>query len=666
MDATAPKDDQNTRAPSAPSGGGIKAASAPSGGAIKAAASVRQHARLSFLACVLVAVFLLISSHGLSFASALARAAVSTGAAGMALGALLLSLTGDAATSAILRARHGGVRAPGRRWLRRFHFESPGDAARRGQGSLVPLIAALAALAAWSLRPGPGAPAFQDTLIVAALLLVLAFPFLVAERAMAATRTADLPEAEALRALRLLPVLGLASAAAIVLAIGAGWAWTGWIATLLCWLIVAIAVELAARALARWFLPPPAAPRAAITSLIAAMITGMITGMIAGSVTGGMAAPLRSQLGIDMSRSWALGFLRRAAMPAFLLSALLCWGLTGLVAIEADRRGVYERFGAGVAVWGPGLHLGLPWPLGRVRLLQYGPINELALAGRVDRAEIIPAEAPLPASADRLWDAAHPGEITYLIASETAGKQSFQAVSADIRVLWRIGLSDADARAAAYGTEDPEQVVRSAARRRLALFFAGRTLDNLLGERREAMAETLRKELSDDIAPIAPGIEIVTVVIEAVHPPAGAARAYHAVAAAAIDAQTSVALESGWAAGTFQAAATETHRLITQAEAAAADTTSAATAEATRFAADRKARAAGGQAFLFERYLDSLTRALPGNSVTLVDHRLDPSTVSVIDLRPLAGTTDTSADTRGDDARGADTRGADTRMEHAP
>lgn len=623
----------------------MRAATQLSVGVRQAAAAVRRQAQLGFAACILIAGFLIISPYGPPRAAALAHAALSTGAVGVALGTMLLSLAGEAATWAMLRARHGRFVPPvGRsKWLRWLRLESSGDAARRGQGSLVALLAAIAGLTAWTLRPGTGAPAFQDTLIVAAAMVMLAFPALVAERSMAAIRTADLPEAEALRALRLLPVIGLASAAAIVLAAGAGWFWTSFIATMLCWLIVAIAVELAVRALARWFLPPPAIPRAAVTSLVAAMI--------AGSVAGGIAAPLRSQLGIDMSRSWALGFLRRAAMPALLLSALLCWGLTGLVAIEADQRGVYERFGAGIAVWGPGLHLGLPWPLGRVRLLQYGPINELALAGRVNNTEITPAEAAPPASADRLWDAAHPGEITYLIASESSGKQGFQAVNADIRVLWRIGLSDASALAAAYGTANPELVVRSAARRRLAQFFAASSLDALLGERREAMAETLRTALLHDISPLAPGIEIVSVVIEAIHPPAGAAKAYHAVAAAAIDAQTSVAGERGRAASTLQASATESYRLTAQAKATAADITATAAAEATIFDADRKARAAGGAAFLFERYLDSLTHALPNNSVTLIDHRLDPSMVSVIDLRPLAGSVDTGAD--------------DDRIEHA-
>jgi regulator of protease activity HflC (stomatin/prohibitin superfamily) len=35
--------------------------------------------------------------------------------------------------------------------------------------------------------------------------------------------------------------------------------------------------------------------------------------------------------------------------------------------VPLDQRAVYERFGAPVRVLHPGLHLILPWPLGRLR-----------------------------------------------------------------------------------------------------------------------------------------------------------------------------------------------------------------------------------------------------------------------------------------------------------
>lgn len=591
-------------------------------------------------AAALLAVVLLLPPSVLPTSAAPVVAAFrAAGIGGLALGALLLALTGEAAALAMARARRVPPMPRGWRWWRRLALDGAGDAARRGQGVIVPALAGLTLLVAWAFRPSGEAVTMKAALLLAAAMLTLAFPCLVAERAMASDRR--LPEAPDLRALRLVPVLALMLAAACGLALASGWRWAAGAALVGQVAIGAIAAELALRALGRWFLPEPAVPRAACRSLLAALLAGSIAG-------GGIAAPLREQLGIDVGRSWALRFLRRAVPVAVALSAALAWGLTGVVMIAPDARGIYERFGAPAAVWHPGLHLGLPWPLGRVRLLPYGPVSELALAGRVDSAEALPAEAPPPAAFDRLWEGTHPGETVYLIA----GAQSVQVVSADIRILWRVGLSDEAAIAAAYATDDPEGVMRAAARRLLSRDFAGRSLPELMGGQRESMAEALRSSLSTSVARLAPGIDIVAVVIEAVHPPSGAARAYHAVAAAAINAQAAVADERAWAAGTLGTARQQAERRTLEATSKAAETLGAARVEATKFNADRLARDAGGSAFLLERYFDSLARAFTRHAVTLVDHRLDAAQVPAIDLRPFAGATETGAEDRATEEKG--------------
>jgi regulator of protease activity HflC (stomatin/prohibitin superfamily) len=616
----------------------------PGGASAKAVRVVRRLTLITGLGFAAIGVFVLAGVAPLApvRAHALARTLSLTGGAGLALGALGLALTGELACLAILRARLRGRPNPrriGGWWsdllASRPRLADAGDAARRGQGILVPLLAMAAAGLAWQLRAQPVAPAPLDALIVAAALVALAFPMLVAERIAAALSAVTLPEAAALRALLLLPVVFLPIAAADVAGIGVGLDWVGSIAIIGCGVLALIGLELALRALARWFLPAPApdAARAAVTSLLASMLAGSFG-------REGIGGPLRAQLGLDFARSWALLYLRAAALPALLLSALLCWGLSGLVAIGIDERGVYERFGAPVEVLRAGLHLILPWPLGRVRRLPYGTVQELALGGEATMAaDGTTAEAQPPPSADRLWDQTHPGEVTYLIASESQGRQGFQIVNADVRVLWRIGLDDADARRATYGASDPERLIRESASRALARFFAARTLDAVLGERRETMATSLRTALTEDLAPLASGVEILDVVIEAVHPPAGAAGAYHSVQAAAIEARSSVAREQGRARGTENQARQEVHRIETGAAAGAAETVQTAQAEAVRFDADRAAYAQGGRAFLLERYLGNLASALVTAPLTIIDNRLDAATAPIIDLRPYATAT---------------------------
>jgi regulator of protease activity HflC (stomatin/prohibitin superfamily) len=91
------------------------------------------------------------------------------------------------------------------------------------------------------------------------------------------------------------------------------------------------------------------------------------------------------------------------------------WLARGVASVGLESRGVYERFGAPVAVLHPGLHLVMPWPFGRVRLLDFGAVREVEVAA--------------------------PG----------------------LRVLYRVGLSDSEALDAAYGSADPGGLVRAAA-----------------------------------------------------------------------------------------------------------------------------------------------------------------------------------------------------------
>ncbi|WP_254815443.1 SPFH domain-containing protein, partial [Pseudomonas aeruginosa] len=162
---------------------------------------------------------------------------------------------------------------------------------------------------------------------------------------------------------------------------------------------------------------------------------------------------LHQRFGIDLRQVWAFGFMRRAFLPVLAVVSLSGWLLSGVREIGMDARGVYERFGKPVAVLGPGLHLGLPWPLGRVLAVENGVVHELATsvaAGDGGAEPLAPAEGPAPDSANRLWDASHVSEKSQVIASLADRRQSFQIVNMDVRIVYRIALDDAAALAATY------------------------------------------------------------------------------------------------------------------------------------------------------------------------------------------------------------------------
>jgi regulator of protease activity HflC (stomatin/prohibitin superfamily) len=252
------------------------------------------------------------------------------------------------------------------------------------------------------------------------------------------------------------------------------------------------------------------------------------------------------------------------------------------------------------------------------------------------------AEDTPPPAADRLWEQVHPAELTFLIASGTSlaaagpdeGRQNFQIVSADIRAVWRIGLTDADALHAHYAVVDPAAILRGTAARVVAAWFAGETLDAVLGEAREDQATGLRAAIQRDLDEAGAGIELIGLVIEAIHPPAGAADAYHAVQAAEIIAHTQIAAERGNAQASLAKASRFATDIVGNAKARAGETVAEARAWATRFSADIVSGHVGGPSFLLNRYLSNVGAALSTAPLTIVDHRIPAADTPMLDLRP--------------------------------
>jgi regulator of protease activity HflC (stomatin/prohibitin superfamily) len=551
--------------------------------------------------------------------------------AALPLSAILLLLAGLLATTLIAAKRTRASVSPA---------EEPrlSRAARIPQAIIVPSLAGAAAVIAYAMRPTLAAPVTPPNtgFLLGGIAIGLSFLLLIAERHLHAANTTALPEAPALRALAFTATAATFTAGVLEIAANIGAPFTPQIGIAVVLVIAAIGAELTLRALGRLFLPPPAphAARAACASTLARALTA------GARAQGGIAAPLREHLGIDFSRSWALVYLRAATLPMLGFLLLLAWGLSGVSLIPLDGRAIYERFGAPVAVLHPGLHAGLPWPLGATRAVEYGPVHAIYLSETApDSTTLTGAEDPAPASADRLWEQAHPAEVQLLIASAANNRQSFQSVSADIRILYRVGLTDNDAVRAAYAIATPEAFVRAAAGHVTTGYFAARTLDSVLGANREAMALSLRAQLQSALDAAQSGLTAVAVVIEAIHPPAGAADAYHNVRAAEIAARASVAVERGAAATVIAQSQQYVFDLTSNAQARAAETTGGARTALLRFTADQLAAKAGGQSFLLERYFAALTSALARTPKTIIDHRLNWPEAPVLDLRPFAAAT---------------------------
>ena len=360
-----------------------------------------------------------------------------------------------------------------------------------------------------------------------------------------------------------------------------------------------------------------------------------------------MSASVTRQFGIDLSRSWALAFIRRASVPSLVGLVAAAWLMTGVTALDVSQRAVYEAFGKPQSVFHSGLHVHLPWPFGRLKLVEYGVVREIPIvfpaeagtSGEAAEAATSSAtssiEGPPPESADRLWDASHPSEASYLVASNRNGQETFEVVNIDIQILYRIGLSDASALNAAYSVESPESLIRVAAGRMLARYFARYTIPDVLGQNRERFIREFQHELQGRLNALSSGLDILGVVIEAIHPPADAASAYQDVQAAGIRSETQVATARGDASAAVIRSHAQAITMHDGATAAGTETVDQAKVDTALFAGDVEAYHKDGASFLFERRLFAIGKAMRLETpVTILDSRIAPAQMPTLDLRP--------------------------------
>ncbi len=572
---------------------------------------------------------------------------LSQGAIGAVCAALALSLTGLLACWLLARGR--ALTLPIAKAQLEPRRMPVSVVAGWPQAVLVLVGAALAVFILWRLPPmpphaQPGTPAWP---VFAGLMLVPAFLLIICERFITALPVTRLPEAGRLATLLRLPPAAIFAHILLIAGIGFGLPLGGWTASIVSIFLYAVAAELALRTLSVWYLPlpTPQAARACIGSIVAAALQ---PGALRPSR---MARQMRTQFGIDITRSWAVAYARSAAAPVLLALIIFTWGLSGVVRIGIAERGSYERFGAPVAILGSGMHLILPWPFGHVRRVEYGVVHTVAVGatpgGMAVAADTSTADGLPPLSANRLWDQQLSNDTSYIIASEAGGRQSFQVVSVDMNVIYRIGLDDESARRAIYGTVDSESLVRSLAGRELAHLFATRTLTEVLGERHEELATQLKSELQEELDARDSGVEVLSLVVDSLHPPSGAVTAYRGVQTAEIVASMRYSQELGRAQGVLNVAESTAHDMHDQAQAASAELVGAASQERWRSDADTLAYRQGGRAFLVERYFSNLRMALARAALEIVDHRLGDPDAPIFDLRPVASppgqTTDQAA-----------------------
>jgi len=499
----------------------------------------------------------------------------------------------------------------------------------------LPALAALLLIALLWQLPLPVNETGNTGYFAGSFFILCAFAVLVLERHWTLKNPQEWPEAAKLAPLmRMLIGVFLLTALALMFARGTA-VWPAHLLVLTGLLPALVALELFLRALIAVFSPPreDKEPEFIAGSLLAAQLCWPPRPLQF------VQNELHQHFGIDLRQIWAFRFMRRALLPLGAILLLTGWLLTGISEVPLTQRGIYESFGKPVAVRQPGLHAGLPWPFGRTLMVDNGEVHELTTGSEepltaTPAAVADTAEGPAPESANRLWDSGHSSDKSQIIASAANHRQSFQIMNMDVRFVYRIAMNDDAAMASLYHTENMPVLIRSIANQVLVHDFSSRTLDSLLGSDQTRLAGDIGQKVQAQLDHLNSGVELLATVIESIHPPAGAADAYHGVQAAQILAQSAIAGEKGQAAQQLNAAQQFAGLAQDAATAQSHENLDQAQVMALSFNAENQAYQTGGQAFLTERYFSRLTLAMQQHpKVLIVDHRMGGGTPPVLDLR---------------------------------
>lgn len=584
----------------------------------------------------------------------------STGLAPMALALATWGIVATAATVnawriAVARERlhRAGQEGAGSvavdRWITQLSRRLHGERLLLALGATLG-IAGIIVFAAW--RPGTVDGAHGGELIVVAACMLVSFLILVAERIASERDGAIAPEAPGLANL-----LAIGLAVSLLAAAAAGSCSAGWdlpltsvpLVRLFDWLIATLVivtlVDVVVRCGLAWWIPGQRlATRWGADSAVGMLISA------ATSRQRSLLAQLESSVGIDFREHWLGRALTRRWHWIAAIVLLLVWGSTAITTVPHGRRGIAYLAGAPQGVVHAGLHVHAPWPWGRVALHDHGAVHRVALGERTTAAEnadvevrqMAAVEAPSQASDDRLWNMIHPQEVFFLTAARDfsdlhdgreesvsgsgnrggAAGRRLELMNLDVVVHYRIGLTDEDLLRYATGIAEHRPLVRRLARELVQIRCSAATPEQLISLDRRRFVAAITDDLQRRLDAWESGISIITIAVEAIHPPLKAAPAFFAAQKAEQEARTEIDIATARAEYLRARAQADVSRTWERARASAAEQSSRADAETIRFAAQVESAEANRASFRFETWLQTLEGAWRGRDVTIVDHRI--------------------------------------------
>ncbi len=316
---------------------------------------------------------------------------------------------------------------------------------------------------------------------------------------------------------------------------------------------------------------------------------------------------LERNTGISMRGLWSFKYVKQIAPTALFLSALFLWLSTSIIQVEPSEQAAVYRIGdLQENLLKPGIHLVFPYPIDRVIVYDTEAVNRTTIGYKSEEA------------ADNLWTAGHGDggeEYKLLLGSGD------EVVSINLRLEYKIS----DLKQYLKCASMPESILEALAYEQVTDETIGTDLATLLSIDRDAFAEKFREKLSEKLKERQIGLDVVSVVLESIHPPIEIASVYQEIISSEIMAERNILSAQGAAAVKIAAAEDQNNQAVSDAKVAQTEKVAKAKAVVTEFLASKEADQKYGENYRYQKYLNAVREAYGKANLVIVGEGVDKS-----------------------------------------
>lgn len=314
---------------------------------------------------------------------------------------------------------------------------------------------------------------------------------------------------------------------------------------------------------------------------------------------------LETNTGVSMRSLWSVKYVRQIAPLVVFISAIFLWLSTCIVQVESYQQAAVYRLGVlQEDILGPGLHLTLPYPFDKVEIYNTGMVNKVTIGYKSEE------------STDNIWTANH-GDQEYKLLLGGGD----ELVSINLRLEYKIS----DLKQYLKTATSPESILQALAYELVTDQTIATDLSSLLSADRDAFADNFKQDLSKLLESQEIGLEVVSVVLESIHPPVEIASVYQELISAEIDAEKTILYAEAAAIEKIVTAQTSYNTAISVAERDYSTKTAAAKASVAEFMASVEAYNANPDAYTYQKYLAAVSEAYGKANLVILGEGIDQS-----------------------------------------